>query len=84
MAKSVDEYSMITLAQFNALPDEEPETNEVQYLFAFEAGGEQDRLPDYAMFVKLLNNSKTFVKPCLIISVFIAIFGCTCDFLRGK
>ena len=22
------------------------ETNEVQYLFAFEAGGEQDRLPD--------------------------------------
>ncbi|MDO7852970.1 hypothetical protein [Hymenobacter convexus] len=29
------------------------ETNEVQYLFAFEAGGEDDRLPDYAMFVKL-------------------------------
>jgi hypothetical protein len=31
----------------------EMETNEVQYLFAFEAGGEQHRLPDYAMFVKL-------------------------------
>jgi hypothetical protein len=29
------------------------ETNEVQYLFAFEAGGEDNRLPDYAMFVKL-------------------------------
>ncbi|MBH8558961.1 hypothetical protein [Hymenobacter negativus] len=29
------------------------ETNEVQYLVAFEAGGENDRLPDYAMFVKL-------------------------------
>jgi hypothetical protein len=28
------------------------ETNEVQYLFAFEAGGEEDRLPDYAAFVK--------------------------------
>jgi hypothetical protein len=29
------------------------ETNEVQYLFAFEAGGEEDRLPEYAPFVKL-------------------------------
>ena len=29
------------------------ETNEVQYLFAFEAGSKDDRLPDYAMFVKL-------------------------------
>ncbi|MBH8567311.1 hypothetical protein KB206_00330 [Microvirga sp. STS02] len=29
------------------------ETNEVQYIFAFEAGGEHDRLPDYATFVKL-------------------------------
>ncbi len=28
-------------------------TNEVQYLFAFEAGGEDDRLPDYTLFVKL-------------------------------
>ena len=29
------------------------ETNEVQYLFAFEAGGKDDWLSDYAMFVKL-------------------------------
>lgn len=29
------------------------ETNDVQYLFAFEAGGKDDRLPGYAMFVKL-------------------------------
>jgi hypothetical protein len=29
------------------------ETNEVQYLFPFEAGSADDRLPDYAMFVKL-------------------------------
>jgi len=27
--------------------------NEVTFLFPFEAGGEDDRLPDYAMFVKL-------------------------------
>ena len=27
--------------------------NEVEFCFAFEAGGEDDRLPDYAMFVKL-------------------------------
>ena len=82
----------MTLAQFNALPDEQQlalvyaegayvatrwqevyeavllyqlpghlfveltydtETNEVQYLFPFEAGSENDRLADYAMFVKL-------------------------------
>ena len=82
----------MTLAQFNALPDEQQlalvyaegayvatrwqevyeavllyqlpgnffveltydtETNEVQYLFPFEAGSEDDRLADYAMFVKL-------------------------------
>lgn len=35
-----------------ALTDD-PETNEVQYLFAFEAGGEDDCLPDYAAFGKL-------------------------------
>ena len=29
------------------------ETNEVQYCFAFEAGSEDDRFADYAMFVKL-------------------------------
>jgi hypothetical protein len=29
------------------------EQNKVTHLFAFEAGGEDDRLPDYAMFVKL-------------------------------
>jgi hypothetical protein len=29
------------------------ETSEVQYLYAFEAGGKGDRLPDYVMFVKL-------------------------------
>lgn len=29
------------------------ETNEVQYLFPFEAGSEDSRLADYAMFVKL-------------------------------
>lgn len=29
------------------------ETNEVQYCFAFEAGSEDDRLADYAMFVTL-------------------------------
>ena len=29
------------------------EKNEVEFCFAFEAGGEDDRLPDYAMFVKL-------------------------------
>jgi hypothetical protein len=29
------------------------DTNEVQYLFPFEAGGEDDRLGDYAMFVQL-------------------------------
>ena len=29
------------------------ETNEVQYCFAFAAGSEDDRLADYAMFVKL-------------------------------
>jgi hypothetical protein len=29
------------------------EANEVQHLFAFEASSEDDRLPDYAMFVKL-------------------------------
>ena len=83
---------MLTLAQFNVLPDEQQlalvyaeggyvatrsqevyeavhlyqlpgrffveltydtETNQVQYLFAFEAGGKEDRLPDYAAFVKL-------------------------------
>ena len=27
--------------------------NEIEFFFAFEAGGEDDRLPDYAMFVKL-------------------------------
>ena len=27
--------------------------NEITHLFAFEAGSEDDRLPDYAMFVKL-------------------------------
>ncbi|MDO7851366.1 hypothetical protein [Hymenobacter convexus] len=27
--------------------------NEVEFCFAFEAGGEDNRLPDYAMFVKL-------------------------------
>jgi len=27
--------------------------NEVEFCFAFEAGSEDDRLPDYAMFVKL-------------------------------
>ena len=27
--------------------------NEVTFLFPFEAGGEDDRLPDYAVFVKL-------------------------------
>jgi hypothetical protein len=27
--------------------------NEILYLFAFEAGSEDDRLPDYAMFVQL-------------------------------
>ncbi|SFQ82145.1 hypothetical protein [Hymenobacter arizonensis] len=29
------------------------DANEVQYLFAFEAGSEDDRLEDYAMFVQL-------------------------------
>lgn len=29
------------------------EANEVEFCFAFEAGGEDDRLPDYAEFVKL-------------------------------
>ena len=29
------------------------EQNQIDFLFAFEAGGEDDRLPDYAMFVKL-------------------------------
>ena len=29
------------------------DTNEIQYLFAFEAGREDDRLPGYALFVKL-------------------------------
>ncbi|MBO2010856.1 hypothetical protein [Hymenobacter negativus] len=29
------------------------EKNEIEFLFAFEAGSEDDRLPDYAMFVKL-------------------------------
>jgi hypothetical protein len=29
------------------------ETNEVQYCFAFAAGSEDDRLADYAMFVRL-------------------------------
>jgi hypothetical protein len=29
------------------------EVNEVEFCFAFEAGSEDDRLPDYAMFVKL-------------------------------
>ncbi|HEX8349153.1 MAG TPA: hypothetical protein VF598_04260, partial [Hymenobacter sp.] len=29
------------------------DTNEIQYLFAFEAGSENDRLPDYAMVVRL-------------------------------
>ena len=29
------------------------EKNEAEFCFAFEAGGEDDRLPDYAMFVKL-------------------------------
>jgi hypothetical protein len=28
-------------------------TREVEFCLAFEAGGEDDRLPDYAMFVKL-------------------------------
>ncbi|GAA3984617.1 hypothetical protein [Hymenobacter antarcticus] len=31
------------------------ETNEVQYCFAFEAGSDDDRLADYAMFVRLPN-----------------------------
>jgi hypothetical protein len=29
------------------------DTNEAQYLFAFTAGSEDDRLEDYAMFVRL-------------------------------
>lgn len=29
------------------------DTEEVQYLFPFEAGGEDDRLADYGMFVQL-------------------------------
>ncbi len=29
------------------------EQNKVEFCFAFEAGGDDDRLPDYAMFVKL-------------------------------
>jgi hypothetical protein len=29
------------------------ETEMIEFLFAFEAGGEDDRLADYAMFVKL-------------------------------
>ncbi|GAB3877207.1 hypothetical protein GCM10028824_36760 [Hymenobacter segetis] len=29
------------------------EKNEIEFLFAFEAGGEDDRLPDYAIFVEL-------------------------------
>lgn len=29
------------------------ETNEIQHLLSFEAGGEDGRLPDYAAFVKL-------------------------------
>ena len=29
------------------------DTNEVQYLFPFEAGGEDDRLADYALLVQL-------------------------------
>ena len=29
------------------------DTNEVQYLFQFAAGGEDDRLADYALFVQL-------------------------------
>ena len=29
------------------------DTNEVQYLFPFAAGGEDDRLADYALFVQL-------------------------------
>ena len=29
------------------------DANEVQYLFPFEAGGEDDRLEDYALFVQL-------------------------------
>lgn len=31
------------------------EANEVEFCFAFEAGSEDDRLPDYAVFVKLPN-----------------------------
>ena len=31
----------------------ETDANEVQYLFPFEAGGEDDRLEDYALFVEL-------------------------------
>jgi hypothetical protein len=29
--------------------------NEVEFVFGFEAGSEDDRLPDYAVFVKLLD-----------------------------
>ena len=29
------------------------DTNEIEFGFAFEAGSEDDRLPDYAMFVRL-------------------------------
>ena len=29
------------------------DTNEVQYLFPFAVGGEDDRLADYALFVQL-------------------------------
>jgi hypothetical protein len=58
LARRWDDYHQAV--QLYQLPDGffvelnyDVEANKIEFLFAFEAGGEDDRLPDYAMFVKL-------------------------------